>query len=96
MIFVKAYYVIKGNDMITHEQRIMGNGVLIISPHDFEHPSLGITNYRKLKKYNCGLCSNCIISIRNVMKIRHPFPIYYMAETVVPKATDRWQHELFS
>jgi hypothetical protein len=34
MLFIKA------DDFITHAERILGNGVLIVPPHEFEHPPL--------------------------------------------------------
>jgi hypothetical protein len=33
MTFIKVY------DVITHAQKTIDNGVLIVTPHSFEHPS---------------------------------------------------------
>jgi hypothetical protein len=38
MSFNKADDVIRNDDFITPAQTIMGNGVLIVQHHDFEHP----------------------------------------------------------
>jgi hypothetical protein len=37
MSFIKPDGVIKDDDAITHAQEIMGNGLLIIPPYQFEH-----------------------------------------------------------
>jgi hypothetical protein len=92
--FIKVCDFIKDDDVVTHALRIMGNGVLIVPPHEFEHPSRWYYQSLEIKKHRSGLCFNGMISTPNFMKIRSPVPIY-MAETVVRKTTDRWQHDLF-
>jgi hypothetical protein len=39
MTFINADCVINGKDVITYAQRIVGNGVIIIAPHDFKQLS---------------------------------------------------------
>jgi hypothetical protein len=46
----------------------MGNGVILIPPHKFEH-HIVISNCRELKTALFGLASNGITSITNFMKI---------------------------
>jgi hypothetical protein len=79
----------KADDVIMHAQRTVGNGVLVVPPHDFEHLSRWYYQLYSLKKYCCGLRSNGVISIPNLMKILLSIPEFLLAETVVRKAAGR-------
>jgi hypothetical protein len=59
---------IKANDGIAHAQRITGNGVLIVTPHSFEHPSRWYYELQEIN-YNFGLASNGITPIPNFMNV---------------------------
>jgi hypothetical protein len=61
----------RGHDVIMHAQKIMGNGIIIIPPHNFMHPSWWYYQLYELKKYDFGWASNDIMSITNVIKL-HP------------------------
>jgi hypothetical protein len=53
-----------------YAQRIMGNDVIIVLPHEFKHPSSTHCKENEVKKYVIEVVSNGTTSIPNFMKIR--------------------------
>jgi hypothetical protein len=51
MTFTKADCVISGEEVITHAQRIMGKGVVIIPPHESKVQSHWYYRVQEFKKY---------------------------------------------
>jgi hypothetical protein len=60
--------VINGEDVITHEQRIMGNGV-IIPPHEFKQPSRWYNRVHEVTKYEFGVVTHGMTSITHFTEI---------------------------
>jgi hypothetical protein len=50
-------------------QKTMGFGILIVPPHDFQHPSRWYCQGKEIKKCEFGVFSNSITSIQNSMKV---------------------------
>jgi hypothetical protein len=48
----------------------MGNGIIIVPPHDFKHPSRWNFRLKEIKMYEFGTVSDGITSTPNFMKIR--------------------------
>jgi hypothetical protein len=50
-------------------RRLMGNGVIIIPPHNFVRPWRRIYQLYETEKYDSGLASNGMTSMKNFMRI---------------------------
>jgi hypothetical protein len=51
-------------------RRLIGNGFIIVSLHEFAHPLRWYNQLYNIKKYDFGLASNDIASIPNLIQIR--------------------------
>jgi hypothetical protein len=67
---MKRLFRIEWDGVIRHAQEVMDNGVVIVSPYNFGHPSRLYYQLWKIAKYYCGLgSSGIVISVPSFMKI---------------------------